>query len=277
MEYICGNCKKELDEEEFYYSLVEGQMYSCFCRKCTTAKLKRYKQKTSSDKAALWLVLAEMQTPFKAEAWNSAVEYYEQALKADKMQIYLKCLAALNKDGKYEGFWQSDVMLDEIITIDRNQVIASKDDVATLQRVWGEYDIADLRWLEEEYKEYMNSVSDDADSAMLKSYRNLCKANLRLKKANENNEDTKAITDEILKWLKLLGIDRFQTEAEKSEARLAFEKVIDLIEYHKPAEWEELEAYKDMCGYEKDKDEQMRCLRNAIVGTKDYPMVTEEM
>ena len=49
-----------------------------------------------------------------------------------------------------------------------------------------------------------------------------------------------------------------------------------MIEQFEPAECEDLKKYIDMVGYEKDKAQLMRSLRNAIAETRLYPDITKE-
>lgn len=235
-------------------------------------KLQEYKDEVGSVKAAFWLVLAECGIPFKNDIWVLAEQLLHKDMKLDLFVVYMKCLADELKGSQVFGFWQSDTMLDDILKDEKEE--EPTIDEKQLRRVWGDYPLSKLEWLEEEFADYVAGI-DDLPNSTAKMYRNLCKANLRLKEANETKEDTKPITDEILKWLKLLGIDKIESEAEKSDSKIAFERAIALIENTKPAESESLEKYRDMCEHEKDKDEMMRCLRNAIVGTKDYPKLTE--
>ena len=68
----------------------------------------------------------------------------------------------------------------------------------------------------------------------------------------------------------MLGLDDF-SKHEESEEKRTFEKRIAMIEHFKPAECEDLQKYLDMVGYEKEKAIPMRAIKNAIIGSKDYP------
>ena len=269
---VCSECGKDKTAQAFYHTFNERRPYTNICKVCMANKIQEYKNEVGSIKAAVWLVLAENGIPFKDGVWVLVEQLLRKNATLDLFVVYMKCLADELKGEQVLGFWQSDVMLDDILKDEKEEVVTV--DEKQLRRIWGDYPLSKLEWLEEEFADYTCNI-EDLPNSTAKMYRNLCKANLRLKEANETKEDTKPITDEILKWLKLLGIDKIESESQKSDSLIAFEKAIALIELTKPAECEALEKYKDMCNHEKDKDEMMRCLRNAIAGTKDYPKLTE--
>ena len=102
-------------------------------------------------------------------------------------------------------------------------------------------------------------------------YRDLCKLELEQYK-NGVNKDTQS---QIKTLMSLLKLDDFKSN-QKTDAERAFEKRRAWVEYTKPSECEDLTRFVDMVGYEKDKGEKMRSLRNAVAGTRDYPAIPKE-
>ena len=102
-------------------------------------------------------------------------------------------------------------------------------------------------------------------------YSDLCKLQLEQYK-NGVNKDTQS---QIKTLMSLLKLDDFKSN-QKSDAARAFEKRVAIIESTRPAECEELKEFLDKVGYEKDKGEKMRSLRNAVAGTRDCPAIPKE-
>ena len=103
----------------------------------------------------------------------------------------------------------------------------------------------------------------------------MCKDDLRLRQAFENGEDTKAITDEKFKIMKLLKIDNFKSN-EQSDVEKFLDSLIWKFENTEPAELEDKSIYKDVAGYEKMYHEIMRSQENFIRGSKNYPAIPKE-
>lgn len=75
--------------------------------------------------------------------------------------------------------------------------------------------------------------------------------------------------------MKLLKISDFQRD-EKSEDEKFIDKIVWMIEETEPAEEEDEEKYRDVAGYEEMYNEMMRCMRNLLTGTKDFPDIDPE-
>ena len=151
------------------------------------------------------------------------------------------------------------------------------------QIIWGKYltedgqlDIDAYRFLNQTMEDYTGTMGQ-LDANTEKRFRDLCRCELRLRKANEagdGGEISKA-QDSLNKQLSLLSLDNFKKQYISEEKRFC-EKRIALIEHTKPAECEDLQKYIDMVGYEREKAIPMRSIRNAIVGTREYPDIPPE-
>ena len=273
---LCVSCGSRKPISDFYSTTSVPNMQFFMCRRCGKRLLKDYTDKVEKPMAALWLVLAQMGVPFILEAWYAASEMYENDKTGDLITFYLISLANLNR--VYEGFWQSDAMLSDMIKtgvggevkdIDRHLADANK-----FRARWGDYTADDWDWLEREYLDYTRDLDSVSVSAE-KAYRSLCKCNLRFKKESEAGEETKSTTDEILKWMKLLRIDDFRDNTKSDEDRY-IDHMAWKFENTEPAELTDEERYKDVKGYEKIYNDWMRSMQNMIAGTKKYPNIPKE-
>ena len=177
-----------------------------------------------------------------------------------------------------EGFWQSDVMLDEFIEVygEGKEEQEALLDLKEQERIWGKYEADDYELLNFTFNEYTQELLE-MDANLIRRYRDLAKAELRKRKADESGDiqEIKNAQNILNNQLSLLKLNEFKSH-NKTDEQLAFEKRVAMIEYTKPSECEDLKVYLDMVGYEKEKGLMMRSLRNAIAGTRDYPDIPKE-
>lgn len=248
------------------------------CKICSTARLKQYIQQTGDEAAGLWLLLAECGIPFKSDVWKATKDILLRS-GVKKPDIFLTYLR-IYKEFKIvaDSFADSDVELSTLIDlsdklIDKNKIddeIADEQQRELWDNIWGDgYEDADCRKLDEYFDAYTKEIFD-MDTAMRLRYRDLCKAELRKFKGDESKE----VTDEILKLMKLLKIDDFK-ENKQSETEKFIDRWAWRIENTEPAECEDLEKYKDYAGNQKMWKDILRTVRNAVAGSRDYPDLTK--
>lgn len=280
-EILCSSCRTIKSQTEFAngYGAQAGRKVS-ICKECCNAKLEKYEQRVGKV-GAFWLLMAELGIPFIQQvydvAYHASISIKKGAKRPDLVELYVKKLNLL--DMKYDGFWDSDTMLDDILD-EHKETLDPKLDLALMNRIWGKYPddkyAEAYDFLEDRFNEYTKDILD-MDANLTNRYRDLCKAEYQKRVADESGDigeihkAQKVVND----MLALLKLNNFQDVA-KSDAQIAFEKAIAMIEYTKPAECEELDKYVDMCGHERDNAEMMRCLRNAIAGTRDYPEIPRD-
>lgn len=276
-ERLCGCCQKPKDKQTFHSNPIKvGYMY--MCKECCTNKFKEALTATGNEGAALWATCMANDLPVVREIYDATVEQLKQTLAGvgRKPNIFLTYIALLKDcDKQYNGCYDSDMQLGDFIHIGTDEEIADAErsdaELAQQRKIWAKiwgvgFDDEDYERLDGYFDGYTADIPD-MDVGMTLRYRDLCKAELRkFKGDDEKGQTTKEITD----LMKLLKISDFANAADKSDSRIAFEKLIAMIETTKPAECEDLKKYVDMCGHEKDRAEDMRCLRNAIAGTRDY-------
>jgi CRISPR/Cas system CSM-associated protein Csm5 (group 7 of RAMP superfamily) len=115
------------------------------------------------------------------------------------------------------------------------------------------------------------------DANLTNRYRDLCKAEYRKRKADESGDigEIKQAQANLTDMLKLLKLNDFQSN-QKSETEKMIERKIWMIENTKPAECEDLEIYKDVSGFETTWNHILRCVKNLVAGSREYPDVPRE-
>lgn len=286
----CACCGKLKEPNMFTISLnpYHGK-YLPICKSCVKNKIKLYKEKTKSMGAALWCLCAEVNYPMVQEIYNVIRQKVDDKMTLSATDnifiLYHNALKSSNVIA--EGFWQSDMMLDDFIYLGHSRVKVKADEndydapakILTLgqrQQIWGNYAGEDLDLLDSFYENYTQD-KDINDYVMELRYRDLCKAELRKRKADESG-DSKEIGEaekSIKNNMSLLNLDKFQSTI-KSDEEKRLEYLIYQIEHTKPSECEDLNKYKDFSGFGKVYDDIMRCIRNLIAGTRDYPEVPKD-
>ena len=263
--------------------------YIPICRNCCNMLLRKYTAETNSEPAALWLLLAQVNIPFIGELCEKAlIRVNEASTKKPSLFVtYLNLMAEWEQP--YTSFLQSTNMLTDFlktveteaekIRVEQRPIKNMKEEIEK----WGKFTGLDGKIDRESY-EFLNRTFDEyttdileMDTNLMNRYRDLCKCELRLRKANENGDgaEISKAQDALNKQLALLKLNDFQSRNISDEQK-AFEKKVAMIEYSKPAECEDLQKYLDMVGYEKEKAILKRSLRNAVTGSREYPDVAEQ-
>ena len=286
IEKYCPNCESSKPYQYFHHHVISSEKYIPFCKACLNAKLRNYIKSTGNDGAGLWCLLAELRIPFIKDIWQRTQQIIFEAngagRKPDLFLTYIKILK--EQDIKVEGFWQSDVMLDMLTETptDRNSDNQINFDLNEQQKIWGKFilddkfDIEAYEILNRAFEKYTKDL-DESDENYEERIRDLCKCELRLRRANESGDgaEISKAQDSLNKQLTMLKMNEFHSNF-KSEEQRFFEKKIAMIEHYRPAECEDLTKFLDKVGYEKDKAIPMRSIRNAIQGTREYPDIPKE-
>ena len=279
-EAYCYNCQSAKAFSNFHNHVIVGKKYLPICKSCCTKKLKEYVSTTKSEGAGLWCLLAELGIPFLKEVWILTQKIiFESTNAGRKPDLFLTYLRTLKELGiTVEGFWQSDMMLDDFIEIGENIEEDNKDvvDLNEQQRIWGKFEPEDYDFLNFTFNEYTQELLE-MDANLIRRYRDLAKAELRKRKADESGDiqEIAKAQDSLKKMLDMLKLSDFQSKQMSDEKR-AFEYNVSLVENFRPAECEQLQEYLDKVGYEKEKAILMRSIRNAIAETREYPDVPKE-
>lgn len=276
---VCGCCQTAKAPAQFHKSPLSSGQFLPICKLCCKEKLKSYTEITGSESAAFWLVLSELGVPFIKEVWDDFQAF--KATAPPSTDLIMAYLRALSETGiKVDGFWQSDVMLDMLMdsVVDRD-VEKDELDLTEQQKIWGKFmfdgklDVEAYQFLNETFEDYTKELYD-IDANLEKRYRDLAKAELRKRQADEAGDiqEIAKAQDNLKKILDMLKLSDFQnskqTAVEKHIERLAW-----TIENVKPAECEDLNKYKDFSNFGDTWKDIMRCVQNLVCGTREYPEV----
>ena len=280
---ICECCGERKNGTAFYpnYGNQYKDRYKVrYCKECCSKKMEEYKQ-FLNEKAALWVVLSELGIPFINKIYEAMMSQRLFSTGGQKPEIvghYLKRL--MESTTIYSGFWDTDVSINEIIDKDIKEENKNTRNLEVMIELWGKYPddeyVEAYEFLENMFQAYTQDIPE-MDANLTNRYRDLCKAEYRKRKADENGDvaEIKQAQANLTDLLKLLKLNDFQSN-QKSEMEKMIERKILMIENTKPAECEDLEIYKDISGFEKTWDSILRCVRNLCAGTRDYPELTKE-
>lgn len=279
-EAYCINCQSAKAFSNFHNHVIVGKKYLPICKTCCNKKLKDYIAVTKNDAAGLWCLLAELGTPFLREVWEPTQKIvFESTNAGRKPDLFLTYIRTLKELGIIvEGFWQSNMMLDDFVEIGESKKEEAKEvvDLNEQQRIWGKFEPEDYEFLNFTFNEYTQNLLE-MDANLIRRYRDLAKAELRKRKADESGDiqEIAKAQDSLKKMLDMLKLSDFQSNQMSDEKR-AFEYNVSLVENFRPAECEKLQEYLDRVGYEKEKAIVMRSIRNAVAETRDYPDIPKE-
>ena len=279
-EKYCSQCESSKPFNSFYPHIVIGQKYMPWCKTCIGAKLREYIKKTGSDGAGLWCLLAECGIPFLRDVWNSTQKIISEGTGAGrKPDLFLTYVRTLKEFGVIvEGFWQSDVMLDEFIEVNGKGKEEQEDllDLKEQERIWGKFEVDDYEFLNFTFNEYTQELLE-MDANLIRRYRDLAKAELRKRKADESGDiqEIAKAQDSLKKMLDMLNLSDFK-KGEIDERKQFIDRIAWMIEETEPAEEDDESKYRDIAGYEKIYDDFMRSMRNTLTGDRRYPDIPPE-
>lgn len=279
-EAYCINCQSAKAFSNFHNHAVVGKKYLPICKSCCSKKLKDYISVTKSDGAGLWCLLAEFGIPFLREVWEPTQKIvFESTNAGRKPDLFLTYLRTIKELGiVVKGFWQSDMMLDDFVEIGEGKKEEVKEvvDLNEQQRIWGKFEPEDYEFLNFTFNEYTQEILE-MDANLIRRYRDLAKAELRKRKADESGDiqEIAKAQDNLKKMLDMLNLSDFK-KGEVDERKQFVDRIAWMIEETEPAEEEDESKYRDIAGYEKIYDDFMRSMRNTLTGDRRYPDIPPE-
>lgn len=279
-EAYCINCQSSKAFSNFHGHIVVGKKYLPICKTCCTKKLKDYITATKSEGAGLWCLLAELGIPFLKEVWEPTQKIvFESTSAGRKPDLFLTYLRTIKELGiVVEGFWQSDMMLNDFIEIGESHQEEDEEiiDLNEQQRIWGKFESEDYDFLNFTFKEYTQNLLD-MDANLIRRYRDLAKAELRKRKADESGDiqEIAKAQDNLKKMLDMLNLSDFK-KGEIDERKQFIDRIAWMIEETEPAEEEDESNYRDIAGYEELYNDFMRSMRNILTGDRRYPDIPPE-
>ena len=286
-EAYCSNCQSSKSFSNFHNHVVIGKKYLPMCKTCCNKRIKEYIQKLGNDGAALWCLLAELGIPFLREVWEPTQKIIFNSTnvgrKPDLLLTYLRTIKELGI--VVEGFWQSDIMLDDLIDINKKEKQEIKEVIDWHEQIniWGKF-LKEDGSIDEDSYNYLNFTFSDytkdlleMDANLIRRYRDLAKAELRKRKADESGDiqEIAKAQDNLKKMLDMLNLSDFKKN-ESDERKQFIDRIAWMIEETEPAEEEDESKYRDIAGYEKIYDSFMRSMRNILTGDRNYPDIPPE-
>ena len=279
-EAYCCNCQSAKNFSTFHAHVIVGKKYLPFCKTCCNKKLRDYIGVTKSEGAGLWCLLAELGIPFFKDVWENTQKIVFEATGAGrKPDLLLTYLRTFKEFGIVaQGFWQSDMMLDDFVEIGENKEEDNKEviDLNEQQRIWGRFEVEDYDFLNFTFNEYTQNLLE-MDANLIRRYRDLAKAELRKRKADESGDiqEIAKAQDNLKKMLDMLNLSDFK-KGEVDERKQFVDRIAWMMEETEPAEEEDESKYRDIAGYEELYNDFMRSMRNTLTGDRRYPNIPPE-
>ena len=279
-EAYCCNCQSAKNFSTFHAHVIIGKKYLPFCKTCCNKKLRDYIGVTKSEGAGLWCLLAELGIPFFKDVWENTQKIVFEATGAGrKPDLLLTYLRTFKEFGVVaQGFWQSDMMLDDFVEIGENKEEDNKEviDLNEQQRIWGRFEVEDYDFLNFTFNEYTQNLLE-MDANLIRRYRDLAKAELRKRKADESGDiqEIAKAQDNLKKMLDMLNLSDFK-KGEVDERKQFVDRIAWMMEETEPAEEEDESKYRDIAGYEELYNDFMRSMRNTLTGDRRYPNIPPE-
>lgn len=279
-ETFCPCCQSIKPYTSFVKSLIPEQEFLPYCKSCLGAKYKKYFEMLQSDGGALWCLCMEIGYPMLKEPYDATNKIvFERSVVGRKPDVFTTYSNTLRELGiEVKGVWQSNLELSDFVDTGRVETEEKNFvDYKAEALKWGNFeDTADYDYLNELFDRYTQDLTL-VDTAMELRYRDLCKAELRKRKADESGDVGEI--DKALKAIKdlmaMLKLDKFDDNKISDEEK-HIERMAWLIENTDPAECEDLNKYRDISGFEKSFGDIMRCIKNLITGSRDYPDIKED-
>lgn len=269
----CIKHDRSLPVNQFYPSSNSAHKgYVPYCKECCQAIYEKHYEHFQDMEAALWFTCADMGIPFIEHLYNRTKGVLSRKKTGKPVEEYINCMRTYRgKPKAWNDFSDTDTSFGDI----RTEVVLDaerEEEIKKLKMAWGDdLSVDDLGYLEWRFLTYTNGV--DLTEYQASRYRDLCLCELRIKKDVETQANMKIKTS----IAKELGIDKFDANAEKTEADKYIENRIYIMEKYEPAEYyKDQELYKDFLGIHKYWiDWVLRPVKNLIIGSKDYNVTTD--
>lgn len=278
LERVCGKCQKAKHKAQFY-KIPKSKEFIPVCKVCLKQYFNEIQRLSNNDNVALWASLMAAGVPMMRDVYDTMMSAGD--VSGNNMLTTYLTLAEqsscdftnlANSNMQLSDFLSSSKKAEMVIPEEEKPIDVDAQTRRRWDKEWGVgYSDAQCRRLDEYFDGYTSNLSE-MDVGMTLRYRDLCKAELR---KFEGDDDKGQTTKEIVDLMKLLKISDFQRD-EKSEDEKFIDKIVWMIEETEPAEEEDEEKYKDVAGYEEMYNEIMRCMRNLLTGTKDFPDIDPE-
>ena len=263
-----------------------------YCKECLGKIYAKYKEEFGTAEKALFYTCQMANIPFIAEKVEATFDYVSSEAKRGAIvknifgTYYSNLLKETSKHHLWQDFSCTDIDYKDIAShIEKRDI--QKKDVEQLELDWGKQpDLEDYALLDYWFEELTGEKA--LTKAEELSYRDLCLARLTKRKIEQYNPDAKTKADEnsdvakvqkqIIDLMKLLKIDNFSENKEKTVVERMLESRINDLEKHDPAQYyDDLKKNADFCGRSKYfYDHIYRPFKNVFTGSRLYKITPEE-
>lgn len=282
----CNECKREYPIENFYEA--KGKFMPnkvvLYCKDCCNDMFKEYLKKTGSVESAMWYLCAKLDIPFIKKVFQrteSQVKVYQKNSEKDDEEYnwilyYMNFLwgsqSLMKPKEEWLNFTDTDVALGDITRLKKSE-LAIEQEMEDLRLIWGrEKTVEQLQYLEFQWEKYVGNkyLTDYQESV----YKDLCMAELDIYEGNEIDKAIKRKGD----CAKILGLDNFEIDKEKSTVEKMLESQITTMEQEEPAfYYKDLEKYADFMGIGNYwLNHIIRPIKNVLLNQKEYKIVPDD-
>lgn len=286
-ERYCPYCNTVKPIKDFYIRYGVKNQYLPNCISCTNSIYKTGMTKYNHTAAGIWAASMANNVPFIRKIYEDiapsiATKEGQRGRPPIPFATYYNKMKEYGQI--YHGVIDSDITLADYVEFgEKIEEEEEPVDYSELIKIWGRFVTKDgevdeeaYEFLENLYAKYTENLLQ-MDTAMEQTYRDLCIAHWQKRKADEGGDmaEVEKARKQINQNLALLKLDKFQTNTLSDEEK-HIEYICWEIENTTPAECEDLEKYKDFSGFEKPFAEIMRCVKNLVAGSKEYPDLVKE-
>jgi len=257
---------------KFYESTNERNKFNhklSLCKPCISYYYNYYKTKYVDNYKSMFYLCRKLDIPY-------IPSYMDASIKRERskdIEIWQSYFAKFNSLGGKHNY--GTCFDDGIQSLETQENI--EDGFAITHEIrskWGfGRKIDDYQFLENEYAKWEKTTKTDNQSQEF-GIREMCMLILDLAKAREaKQQNTKELTEQIIKWMVTLGLDaKSRAAIDTSDSQVCFGNWIKSIESNRPAEvYDQSKLYEDYCNMKPLMQNYVeRPIRNYITGNRDF-------
>lgn len=270
----CGRMKDT--KKDFYPNYNEFMMYNkmSYCKECEKEIAQKIMDKNANFELGVRNICVFFNLPFLYEAMNGLKDEIDKTTKERNLDFVFQYLSVLKKLEIPESYW-NDLTGNSFLGLDilKRSAPTSDGDIELLmglEKDWGKQDfIEDYLFLEEHLSIY--SKGEDLTPSMKQTMKYLCLAELEVFKLKNIKEDTSKAEKKVMDYYKVLKLDNFQFNENKTIGERTLEKYTAIEENYRPVEIADKMFAEDICGLKKEYRDMTRCIMNAKDDAQIFP------
>ena len=291
----CFKCERFLGPKEFYdnYSELHAPKHKAYyCKECSKKLSQKIMNKYSNYQSGLIELTSVFDLPYIEEVGKLLEDYVRNSSSIDveNFNHYHQYMSFATKPKENGGagiernnpiwndFTGNNYIKFNLVKVGYTNAKNDDELFEYLQNKYGHQDsLKDYLFLEEKYQLY--SQGEKLSPFMENTLLYLVEDELTVKKLKDHKADQKEITiaeKRVMDYYDKLKISDFMFDKNKTKETLLIESWAATMEEKEPVEWED-ENLVDRLGIDKDYDDIVRSLANKVLGSKDYPLDSEDI